>query len=104
MKRTSPSRRRGYSAGIGSFTLSTSSDSPQTSSTEPSRAPTASYCVVRERAAVAGARLDEHLVPALDELARARRRQRDAVLVGLDLLDDADLHRRADPSDCASRR
>ncbi len=48
--------------------------------------------VVREGAADAGAGLDEHVVALLDELERARGRQRDAVLVGLDLLGDADLH------------
>jgi hypothetical protein len=48
--------------------------------------------VVREGAALAGARLDDHVVPALNKLPRARGRQRDAVLVGLDLLDDSDLH------------
>jgi alanine dehydrogenase len=45
---------------------------------------------VREGAAVAGARLDDHLVTLLHELARLGRRQRDAVLVGLDLPGDAD--------------
>ena len=48
--------------------------------------------VVRHRASVAGRRLDEHVVPLLHELARARRRERDAVLVGLDLLGNADPH------------
>ena len=47
---------------------------------------------VGDRAALAGARLDQDLVAALDQLARARGRQRDAVLVGLDLGRDADLH------------
>ncbi len=47
---------------------------------------------VREGAARSRARLDEHVVPLLDELAGPRRRQRDAVLVGLDLLCDADPH------------
>ena len=37
-----------------------------------------------KRASVALRRLDEHVMAALDELARASRRQRDAVLVGLD--------------------
>ena len=45
---------------------------------------------VGERAPVAGGRLDEHVMAALDELARARRGERDAVLVGLDLFGDAD--------------
>jgi hypothetical protein len=31
-------------------------------------------------------------MPALNELARTRRGERDAVLVRRDLLDDADLH------------
>ncbi len=45
---------------------------------------------VRERAAEARARLDDHVVAALTQLARARGRQRDAVLVRFDLSDDAD--------------
>jgi hypothetical protein len=48
--------------------------------------------VVGERAAVPGLVLDQHVVAALHELARAGRGQRDPVLVRLDLLDDADLH------------
>ena len=49
--------------------------------------------VVGDRAALAGAGLDEHLVAALGQLAHAGGRERDAVLVGLDLGGDADLHR-----------
>src|SRR5699024_8701172 len=45
---------------------------------------------VRERASVTRCRLDDDIVAALHELARARRRQRDAVLVGLDLPGDSD--------------
>ena len=48
--------------------------------------------VVGERAAPARAGLDDHVVTALDELARAGRREGDAVLVRLDLLGDADPH------------
>ena len=48
--------------------------------------------LVGELAAGACARLDDDLVPALDELARARGRQRDPVLLGLDLPGDADSH------------
>ena len=59
-------------------------------------APTAGR-LVGEGAALARPRLDEHVVPALDELPGAGRRERDAVLVGLDLLDDADLHEGAKP-------
>ena len=94
MKRTRPSRSRGYSGAIGSLTLSSSSASPQTSSTRRDARADRGVRVVGERAALARAALDEHLVAVLDELARARRGQRDAVLVGLDLLDDADLHGR----------
>src|SRR3954471_22906714 len=43
VKSTSPSRSRAYSAAIGSFTLSNSSESAHKSSTETMRAPTASY-------------------------------------------------------------
>ena len=46
--------------------------------------------LVGERAAVPRRRLDEHLVAALDELTRARRGERYAVLVGLDLLRNTD--------------
>src|SRR5205085_3100641 len=64
-------------------------------------------CLVRKRTTRAGAALDQDLVPALRELACACRRQRDAVLVALDLLRDTDAHsastlafrRRRDPSD-----
>ena len=46
--------------------------------------------LVGERAPLPRRRLDENLVPALDQLAGARRRERHAVLVGLDLLRNAD--------------
>ena len=48
--------------------------------------------VVGDRRALARALLDEHLVAVLGQLAHAGGRQRDAVLVGLDLGGDADLH------------
>ncbi len=41
---------------------------------------------IRQRAAVAGGRLDQDVVSLVHELARARRRQRDPVLIGFDLL------------------
>src|SRR4029453_15330050 len=47
---------------------------------------------VREGAPHAPAGLDDHLVAALHELAGSGRRERDTVLVGLDLLRDADPH------------
>src|SRR3954463_3588201 len=43
VKSTSPSRRRGYPSAIGSFTLSRSSESLQTSSAETTCAPTRTY-------------------------------------------------------------
>ena len=55
---------------------------------------------VRERAAFARGRLDEHVVPPPHELVRACRRQRDAVLVGLDLLGDPDAQDARDSSGC----
>ena len=58
------------------------------------RAPRALVRVVRKGAADAGAALDDDLVPALHELARAGGRQRDPVLLRLDLLGDADAHGR----------
>ena len=48
--------------------------------------------VVRKGTADARISFDQDLVPVLDELARARRRQRDAVLVRLDLFCDTDPH------------
>ena len=51
--------------------------------------------LVRDRAAVPGVGLDQHLVAVLHELAGAHRRQRDAVLVLLDLGGDPDPHENA---------
>ena len=56
--------------------------------------------LVPERAARAGAGLDEDVVPSLDELPRARRCERDPVLLRLDLAGDADPHGARDDSDC----
>jgi hypothetical protein len=50
--------------------------------------------VVREGAHESRARLYDHQVAALNELARTRGGQRNAVLLRLDLLGDADPHRR----------
>ena len=47
---------------------------------------------VGELAAGSGTGLDDDLVAVLDELARPGRGQRDAILLGLDLLGDADAH------------
>ena len=75
----------GYSEAIGSFTFSNSSDSPHTSSTETIARTRRGSRWSKNQLPVARRRFDEHLVAALNELARAGRGQRDAVLVGLDL-------------------
>ena len=92
MKSTRPSRRRPYSEAIGSLTFRRRSAVSQI--VVDGRDGRADPCVVvvRERAPGSGARLDQDLVAALAELARAGGRQGDAVLVRLDLLDDADPH------------
>ena len=64
------------------------------------RAPFASYCSSANWLPAPASVLDDDLVPALDELARARGRQRDPVLLRLDLLGDADSH----AADLTSRR
>jgi hypothetical protein len=51
--------------------------------------------VVRERASLARTGLDEHVVAAPSQLEGARRCERNAVLVRLDLFCDTDLHARA---------
>jgi len=71
VKSTSPSRSRGYSAAIGSFTFSSISACDQTSSTETMARAGALVVGVRERAAVAGRGLDEYVV-ALEHPARGR--------------------------------
>ena len=95
VKSVSPSRRRAYSAATGSFTLS--SRSAVAPDLVDRRDPRADALVVGvgERAPEPGAGLDDDVVAAADELERAGRRQRDAVLVGLDLLGDADPQGRA---------
>ena len=103
VKRICPSRSRAYSGAIGSFTFSTRSERSHTSSTEVICAPTRVVRLVGERAADTGARLDRDLVTGVDQLERARGRQRDAVLVGLDLLGDADPHGGASLDDCPSQ-
>ena len=51
---------------------------------------------VGERASLPRPHFDQHFVPALDQLPGTGRGERHTVLVRLDLLDDADLHGRAD--------
>ena len=104
VKSVSPSRSRGYSASIGSFTLSSSSADAQTSSTSAMRAPTAVYASSANPDPSPALALDDDLVAALDELERAGRRQRDAVLLRLDLLRDPDPHGARDDSAPPERR
>src|SRR6185295_14536326 len=59
---------------------------------------------VRDRAALPGPTLNQDLVTVLGELARPDRRQRDAVLVGLDLGGDADLQARTSSLVVSSNR
>ena len=94
VKSVSPSRSRGYSAAIGSFTLSSRSDARPDVVDGRDRRARALVGLVRERAPDPRSRLDDHVVAALDELARAGRSQRDPVLLWLDLLGDADPHGR----------
>ena len=60
--------------------------------------------VVGERAPLPRRRLDEDLVPALDQLTGTRRGQRHPVLVGLDLLRNADTQGPETLSPGAARR
>ena len=93
MKRSSPSRSRGYSAGERLLHLEQRArTSPQTSSTDAIRAPTASYAASGNALPSPAPASTSTSWPRSDELARAGGRQRDAVLVGLDLLGDADPH------------
>ena len=48
--------------------------------------------LIGDRGAEAGAALNEHLVTSVDQLADAGRRQRNPILVGLDLGWDPNLH------------
>ena len=74
------------SAGWGSLTLTISSASPNTASASGTIvAPWAAYASSAIAEPDAGAALHEHLVPGVDQLAHARRRQRHPVLVRLDL-------------------
>ena len=52
----------------------------------------AGVLVVGDRRALTRALLDQHLMAVLDQFADSRRRQCDAVLIGLDLSGDADSH------------
>ena len=70
VKSTSPSRRREYSGSIGSLTLSRGRPGPSVVHRDDPRAG-ALVLLVGERAPLAGGRLDEHLVTALDQLASA---------------------------------
>ena len=93
MKRSWPGRSIATSAGCGSLTLSTISASAKTAAASASDAGALRLEVgVGDRAALAGPGLDQHLVAVFGQLAHAGRRDRDPVLVGLDLAGNADLH------------
>ena len=93
VKRTSPSRSRPYSGGDRLLDLEQELGlAPDVIDRHDAGARRASYAASGNALPSPAPVLDEHVVAALDELARAGRRQRDAVLVGLDLLGDADLH------------
>ena len=92
VKSVRPSRSRGYSDAIGSLTLSSRSARAQTSSTEAIVAPARSYASSGNALPTPAPVSTSDLVAALDELARTGRRQRDAVLLRLDLLGDTDPH------------
>src|SRR5918998_1476109 len=70
VNRTCPSRRRPYSSGSGGGVRR-----------------------IGEGASQAGTPLDEDAVPTARELERAGGSERDAILVGLDLARNADVHR-----------
>ena len=78
---------RGYSSAIGSFTLRISSLSAQTSSALlDDRGAGRDEVRVADRRTDTRAPLDQHLVTGGGQLAHARGRERDAVLVCLDLV------------------
>jgi len=87
-----PSRIRPYSAAIGSFTFSTMSDRSHTSSTDALCAPTRVYASSGNALPTPASASIRTSVPVVDQLERAGRRQRDAILVRFDLPGDADPH------------
>ena len=93
MKRTCPRRSISTSPGCGSFTFSTISASAKTvSAAATTRAPCDGEFGVGDRAALAGAGLDQDLVAVVDHFPHPGGRDRDPVLVRLDLRGDAYLH------------
>ena len=92
VKSTRPSRRRGYSGRDRLLHLEQQLGALPDLVDRPGPRTHRGVRLVRKPGANARRLLDDHLVAALHELERARRRQRDAVLVGLDLFGDADPH------------
>src|SRR4051794_39038777 len=82
------------SGGCGSLTLTTISASANTAwASGTIRAPCAVYSSSPMADPTPGAGLHQDLMAVLDELAHTRRRQRDPVLVRLDLGGNADAHK-----------
>ena len=92
MKRMRPSRRRPNSAAEGLLDLQHEVGAAPHVVDRPDPRADGFVGRVGKRAAFPRALLDDDLVALLRQLARARGGQGHAVLVGLDLLGDADLH------------
>ncbi len=91
-----PSRKRWYSAGIGSLTLTIRSAAANTSSASGDHGGAGGgVLLVREPRAGAGAGLDQDPVAVVDQLGGTVGDHRDAVLVVLDLTGDSDDERHA---------
>ena len=81
------------STACGSLTLTIMSEAAKTAARVGQDASALrDVLVVGDRGALARSGLDQHLMAVLDQLAHSGRRERDAVLVRLDLGGDADLH------------
>ena len=89
-----PARIRATSLAAGFCTRRTTSASRYSVSSSTMRAPGVDVRAVRERGAVTGARLDEHLVAGARQLRDGLGHDGDAPLSGRDLLDDGNLHLR----------
>jgi hypothetical protein len=57
---------------------------------------------IGDRGSIARPSLHEYAVPGVDELAHARRRQRNPVLIGLDLCRDTNAHTETTPGHASS--
>ena len=93
MNRICFARSRGYSGPDGLLDLEEEVRLGPHRLGRPEARPELRVVVVAKAAARPGAGLDEHLVAVVDEGMDAGRRERDALLAGLDLLRHADDHR-----------